>query len=127
MPAPPGPPNRGLSRAQRMTRSAHFQEAYDQGRKWVGRYMVLYLRAGEGAALRLGVVASRRVGRAHERNRARRLLREAYRRNRHRFQGQTDVVLIARASVPRAAYSDVEADLLTVATRAGIVKPDGGG
>lgn len=127
MPAPPGPPNRGLSRAQRMTRSAHFQEAYDQGRKWVGRYMVLYLRVGEGAALRLGVVASRRVGRAHERNRARRLLREAYRRNRHRFQGQTDVVLIARASVPRAAYSDVEADLLTVATRAGIVKPDGGG
>ena len=124
MPGPPGSPNRGLSRAQRISRSAHFQEAYDQGRKQVGRFMVLYLRTGDGAALRLGVVASRRVGKAHERNRARRLLREAYRRNRYRFQGTTDVILIARASVSQAAYSDVETDLLTVATRAGIMKPE---
>ena len=115
-------PDRGLSRRQRLTRSSLFEEAYNQGRKEVSRTMVIYLRRGEGASLRLGVVASRKVGKAPLRNRARRLMREAWRLHRHRFSGQVDVVLIARAAAARARFAEIESDLLKLARRTGLLE-----
>lgn len=114
----------GLSRRQRLVHSAQFAECYRQGRKWVGKYMVLFLREGEGASLRLGVVSSRKVGGAVQRNLARRRLREAYRKNRQDFCGEVDVVLVARRAIGEARADDVEAELLRLAGRAGLV-PDG--
>ena len=114
-------PDRGLSRRQRLTRSSLFEEAYDQGRKEVCRTMVMYLRRGKGASLRLGVVASRKVGNAPLRNRARRLMREAWRLHRHRFSGDVDIILIARAAAARARFAEIESDLLKLARRTGLL------
>ena len=113
-----------MSRKQRLTRSALFDETYGQGRCQRGRLMNLWLRSGEGAALRLGVVTSRRVGRAHFRTRARRLMREAFRLNRGRFHGDVDVILVARSTIVGVRRKDVEADLLALARRAGILKTE---
>jgi ribonuclease P protein component len=115
-----GRPDQGLARHQRLTRSSSFREAYDQGQKQVGRCMVLYLRRGEGAALRLGVVTGRKVGPAVARSRARRLLREVYRRHRHLLQGEVDVVLVARAALLKAAWPEIVAEWKSLARRAGI-------
>lgn len=115
-----GRPDQGLARRQRLTRAADFRAAYDQGEKWVGRYMVLYCRRGPGAALRLGVVTSRKVGPAVARSRGRRLLREVYRRHRHLLHGEADVVLVARASLLGAAWEDIVKDWLALAKRAGL-------
>lgn len=128
--APPGEPrargsvapDQGLSRRQRLTKSSEIQEAYARGRHWFGRHLVLWLRSGEGAALRLGVVTSRKVGNAVARNRARRLMREAFRRNRHRFHGDFDVVLVARSSIVNAPWDDIVEDLLSLAERAGLAE-----
>lgn len=114
-------PDQGLARRQRLTRSADFRAAYDAGRKQVGRCMVLYLLSRPEGALRLGVVTGRKVGGAVQRNRARRLLREAFRRNRFRMQGRADVVLVARAALLTTDWADVEAELLTLARRAEIL------
>ena len=65
-------PDQRLRRAQRVTATRHFTETYAQGRKTVGRHMVLWLREGTDAALRLGVVTGRKVGPAVDRVRARR-------------------------------------------------------
>lgn len=118
---PAARPDRGLSRRQRLTRSRDIRETFAQERKWVGRTMVLFVREGDDAALRLGVVTSKRIGKAHERNRARRLLREAWRLHRHQFSGSVDVVLVGRAPATRASRHDVEADLLRLARRAGLI------
>ena len=115
-------PDRGLSRRQRLTRSSLFEEAYDQGRKEISRTMVMYLRSGEGASLRLGVVTSRKVGNSPHRNRVRRLMREAWRLHRHQFSGNVDVVLIARASAARARFAEIENDLLKLARRTGLLE-----
>ena len=115
----------GLRRDRRLRHSAQFQEAYRQQRKWVGRFMVLYLRAGEGAALRLGVVASRKVGGAVARARAKRLLREAYRLQRSSFQGNWDVVLVARRSVLDVKRPEVDKELRRLAQQAGLLPEDG--
>jgi ribonuclease P protein component len=122
-PPDPGlpPVDRGLSRRQRLTASSAFAEAYARGRKFVGRHMVLWVSEGAAGALRLGVVSSRRVGAAHERNRARRRLRETYRVNRHRLSGRADVVLVARSTSVDAPFADLEREFLRLAQRAGLL------
>ena len=86
--------------------------------------MVMWLRDGEDASCRLGVVASKRVGKAHERNRAKRKLREVFRLNRHRLTTQMDVVLIARRSILDRSAEGVLRDFEKVCRRAGILQEE---
>jgi ribonuclease P protein component len=115
-------PDRGLSRSQRLTRSSLFQETYAQGRRWVGRYMVLWIRDGENACLRLGVVASKKVGKSPQRSRAKRRLREVFRNHRHTFSGDLDVVLVARHAILKAEWPALVEEFLGLAQKAGICR-----
>ncbi len=119
--------DRGLSREQRLTHSRHIQDAFDQGLAIAGRLLVLRLRRGPDAALRLGVVVSKRAfRRAVDRARAKRLMREAFRLNRARLAGACDVVLMARPAMRGARRQDVEADLMAAARKAGLLaRPPG--
>ena len=82
--------------------------------------MVLWLRTGEDASLRLGVVTSKKVGPAVDRARARRLLREVFRRHRSQLKGDYDVILIGRASILRATWTAIVDDLLDLTQKAGL-------
>lgn len=114
--------SRGLSRRQRIVRTSQFNEAYDQGRCYRGRLIAMWLRVAPDAALRLGVVTGRRVGEATARVRARRLMREAFRLNRAKFCGGVDIVLSARSNICSVKMQDVEAELLFLARKAGILR-----
>ena len=71
--------------------------------------MVFWVRSGADTNLRLGVVASKKVGAAVARNRARRRLREAYRQYRYQLSGSCDVVLVARRSIGEASAEQSQA------------------
>lgn len=114
--------DRCLSKRQRLTLSSQFAETFAQNRKWVGRNMVLWLRSGDGAALRLGVVTSKKVHlRANKRNFARRRLREAYRNLRPYLSGDFDVLLVARRDILEAEWSAVMLELAGLARKAGLL------
>ena len=115
-------PNRRLARAQRITSPLAFAAVYSQARSWRGRCMVLWLGTGTGAALRLGVVASRKVGNAVQRARAKRRLRAAYRLSRGRLHGNGDVILIARRGILFAEWREVIQELLDLAGKAGLCR-----
>ena len=116
----------GLSRAQRIRFGALFQDAYAQGRAVRGRLMVLYPRSGPGAALRLGVVASRKVGGAVARARAKRRLRAAWRLNRMHFHGAADLIVVARRDLLVAPWTEVVEEMRRLGRRAGLVAREGG-
>jgi len=125
-PIDPSPPSSGLDRClsakQRMVRSSLFAETFSQNRKWVGRYMVLWCRSGEGASQRLGVITSKKVHlRANKRNLARRRLREAYRHLRPYLSGDFDVLLIGRRAILSANWKEILREMMKLAQRAGLL------
>ncbi|MBI2949555.1 MAG: ribonuclease P protein component [Verrucomicrobia bacterium] len=71
--------------------------------------------------IRLGVITGRRLGKANIRTRARRLMREAFRRHQHDLRGTVDLVLVARASIVGKKLADVERDLLSVLRQANLL------
>jgi ribonuclease P protein component len=68
-----------LPREHRLTRDREFRAVYDHGRPHRGQAFVCIALARDQERTRAGVVASRRVGDAVRRNRAKRRLREALR------------------------------------------------
>jgi ribonuclease P protein component len=86
-----------LPRARRIRKRAEFVEIQQSAARVTTRnlLMLLALRPGDGPA-RLGVVASRKVGPAVARNRAKRLVREAFRANPDIFPARLDVVIVVR-------------------------------
>ena len=82
----------------RLSRSADFDRVFRQGRSHAGRDLVLYVfpRAGDGDGPRLGLSVSRKVGGSVERNRVKRLLREAFAAECARLPPGSDAVVIAR-------------------------------
>lgn len=116
-----------LGRRQRLRRNGEFQEAYRQDRRFHARTMVLFVREAEDAALRLGVVASKKVGNAPERARAKRRLRVVFRQSRALLPAHVDVVLVARRSILTAPFPQVREDFLFLVEKAGLLVRKAGG
>jgi ribonuclease P protein component len=98
-----------------------FRRCYDAGRKLVANHTVIFLFSPpEPDGLRIGVVASRRVGGAVERNRAKRLLREASRQVMALWPGDHWVVLVARGSIVTCSAEEVRVDIARALQSGGV-------
>src|SRR3954449_9300450 len=95
---------------RRLSRSAEFDRVYREGRSHASRYLVLYAfpREEPSEEPRLGVSVGRKVGGAVERNRVKRLLREAFWALGSSLPAGHDFVVVARPDAGDLARNDGE-------------------
>jgi ribonuclease P protein component len=118
-------PPHGFSKAQRVRRKAEFQHVFDGGTRVSSRFFTLLVARhpgpstslgagpstslGTGPVARLGLVASRKLGDAIRRNRAKRVIREVFRLNQPLHGGAgVDLVVIPRRELCDAPFTDIE-------------------
>ena len=104
-----------LRRTDRVRRRPEFERAYNSGTRIHGRFMMLFVMPNGGTAPRFGVAATRKMGSAVERNRAKRLAREIFRR--HRLAAGLDIIVVPRREMLDAPFVSLEADYLAALAR----------
>lgn len=105
----------GFTSASRVRRRSEFQRAYSGGVRIHGRFMTVFLVANGASICRLGVAATRKLGSAVVRNRAKRLAREVFRR--HKLSSGVDVIVVPRREMIDAPFNSIETDYLTAIER----------
>jgi ribonuclease P protein component len=98
----------GLTSNDRVRRRPEFERAYNTGARIHGRFMTVFVVPNGGSRCRLGVAATRKLGSAVERNRAKRLAREIFRR--HKPAAAIDVVIVPRREMLDAPFTSLETD-----------------
>ena len=100
---------------ERIRRRPEFQRVYEQGVRTHSRYCTVFILANAGGVGRLGIAATRKLGGAVQRNRAKRLIREVFRRN--KIAAGFDVVVIPKRDLLDASLSTLEADYRALLAR----------
>ncbi|MEK7310506.1 MAG: ribonuclease P protein component [Chloroflexota bacterium] len=106
----------------RLKANSDFRRVRREGRSWSHPLIVLIARANDLNETRIGVAASKTVGSAVVRNRAKRRLREAVRRAESTMAIGWDVLLVARPGLPKAKWSDVTQALAELLNRARLLR-----
>ena len=114
-------PSEALPKKERIAKRRDFLRAYEQGAKQFGRYSVVFALRNDLGHPRIGVTATKKLGKANVRNRTKRWVREIYRRNRAPLglDGQPfDFVVNVKGSAVVAAFEDFSSDLARSLRRA---------
>lgn len=121
-----GPVTLGLPRTRRILKPGDFSRVRQTGRRAVQGCLILnWLEIPDRSHSRLGVVTSKRIGGAVVRSRARRLMRECFRKHQWEFVTPSDMVLVARNSIRGKMLAEVEADFFRALRKSGLlIKPE---
>lgn len=106
-----------------LCRNNDFRRIYARGKSYVTPVVVVYVQKNRCRELRLGITTSKKIGNAVQRNRSRRVIREAFRQLAPRIRRGYDLVLVARGKTPYVKSTQVQKHLERELTAAGLLNP----
>ena len=104
--------------------NSQFRRVYKSTLTCVRPTLVLYAKKNGLGKNRLGITASKKIGKAHIRNRAKRRLREVYRSNLPQLMSGFDFILVARGKTANAPFSQLLSDFLFAANSIKVFKDE---
>lgn len=110
--------------AARLKREADFNRVRERGRNYSNRYVALYALPNDLRHTRVGLAAGKKLGKAHIRNRIKRIMREAIRLNYARIRPGLDFLLVARAATVDQNYATIAPAVLDLLRRANLLQPE---
>ena len=114
-------------KSSRIQASADFRANRENGQRLAkGCLLANWQPLPPDSPSRLGVVTSRRVGKATIRNQARRMMRECFRLHRGELLKRVDLVLVARQSIANRGFRAVERDFLRLLKKTGLLPNSSG-
>ena len=111
--------NETFPKSNRILHRAEFREVYAKGRKFQTKFFTAFVLQNSLETVRLGITTTRKTGNAIKRNRARRLVREVFRKNKCRISSSLDIVVNVKSLLTDADYLEFEADFLAFLDKAG--------
>lgn len=90
-----------------LRRNRDFSRLYNRGKSYVSSSVVAYVMRNRGLRTRIGITTSKKIGNAVERNRARRVIREAYRQLSMQVVPGFDIVMVARKKATQVKSGEV--------------------
>ena len=88
-------------------------------------HLVLYARKNRTGTNRVGITVSKKLGKAHIRNRVRRRFREIYRLHEEEFGIGWDLVIVARTRAVGAPYAKLDRSFLTLCQKLNLLSEKG--
>ena len=111
-----------MKRKFRLRKSTDFKRVRRLGKSYAHPFLVLIKHPNQDEISRFGVAASRSVGNAVKRNRAKRRIREIIRPRISSIINGWDIIFLARHAIQNASYTELQAALDELITRAGLQK-----
>ena len=105
-------------------RNNDFRRIYARGKSYVSPLVVVYALKNRTKNVRVGITTSKKVGNAVQRNRSRRVIREAFRARAPRVRPGFDLVLVARGKTPYVKSTDVRRQLERQLQAAGLLREE---
>jgi ribonuclease P protein component len=100
-------------KADRILKRGDFRSVYENGRKMQAKYFTGFVLANSLGRPRIGITATRKFGSSLARNRARRLVREVFRKNKWRIPRGVDIVINVKSNLAGASYQELESDFIS--------------
>ena len=101
----------------RLRKRREYLQAQRVGRRLTSPHFIVYARNNGVSVARIGITVSRKVGKAHVRNRVKRLIREVFRRDRQAFPGGMDFVVVAKSEVGLPDLQETRDELVSLVRR----------
>ena len=102
----------------RLRKRWQFSSTQRKGTRYHTSSLIAYYTPNSNRPIRLGITVSRKVGKAHQRNRIKRLIREAFRTSELRHQSGFNLVVIAKKETPPHRLSSLRDELREIACKA---------
>ena len=111
-----------MQKAVTLKKNSDFRRLYKRGRSAVDAAVVVYYAKNKRGLNRIGITTGKKIGCAVQRNRAKRIIREAYRALEPRISRGWDFVFVARGRTPRLKSADLERAMGGIFRNAGILQ-----
>lgn len=112
--------------SRRLKRNSQFRLVYSEGKRQAGSKVVIYYLKRESDGIAPGFVASKKIGKACQRSRAKRLMRETFREVKHRIaEKNLWIVFVASFSPKENTFHEIVEDVESSLGRAGLISTSG--